>query len=307
MLALPHDAKGQQLGDKTMFEITVRLPTKKINRIITQLYQKGYYQTFYEVPLDVVTDANGYAFVEKRNETTVLNIYLNNFIEAKERRKLVELLAIDESSLVVREVNEQNYQQTFHDIFLENGWVITTPDRRNLYHKEKRIVLDSQGNFGTGYHETTKDCLYFILKQDFTGLSVADIGAGSGVLSVAAALKGAKLIDTYDIQPVEREILYQCDLNRVKQVNVFQSDLIKNKNRISKDYDWIFLNIGTQENMDILKAQRLLEYKNTTFILSGMLEWNYHLAETLFKDAGFHLEEKKQSNEWVTCVFKGVM
>ncbi|MFB3166757.1 50S ribosomal protein L11 methyltransferase [Neobacillus sp. 179-C4.2 HS] len=287
-----------------MYEITVKLPTKKIERIITHLYQKGYYQTFYEVPLDVVTDANGYAFVEKRNETTELNIYLNEYIEARERRQLVELLAIDESSLVVKEVNELNYQQSFDDIFLENGWVITTPDRSNHYHKEKRIVLDSQGNFGTGYHETTKDCLYFILQHDLTGMSVADIGAGSGVLSVAAALKGARKIDTYDIQPVEREILYQCELNDVKPVNVFQSDLIKNKNRIHKKYDWIFLNIGTQENIDILNAQRLLDCKDTTFITSGMLEWNSHRVETLFEEAGFLLKEKKQSNEWVTCLFR---
>lgn len=288
-----------------MYAITVKLPTKKIERIITHLCQKGYYQTFYEVPLEVVTDANGYAFVEKKYETIELNIYINDYDEAKERRKLLKLLDIDESSLVVKEVNDLNYQQTFDDIILENGWVITTPDRKNHYDKEKRIVLDSQGNFGTGYHETTKDCLYFILKHDFTGGSVADIGAGSGVLSVAAGLKGANLIDTYDIQPVEREILYQCELNGVKPVNVFQSDLIKNQNRITKEYDWIFLNIGTQENMDILKAQRLLDYKDTTFILSGMLEWNSHHVVTLFNDAGFMLEEWKQSNEWVTCIFKG--
>lgn len=115
--------------------------------MITHLNQNGYYQTFYEVPLDVVTDANGYAFVEKRSETTELNIYINNYFEAKERRTLLELLAIDDSSLVVKEVNEWNYQQTFNDIFLENGWVITTPERRNHYHKEKRIVLDSQREF----------------------------------------------------------------------------------------------------------------------------------------------------------------
>lgn len=287
-----------------MYQISVKLPTRKIERIITHLYQKGYYQTFYEVPLDVVTDANGYAFVEKRNETTELNIYINKYMEAKERRQLVELLAIDESSLVVKEVNELNYQQTFDDIFLENGWVITTPDRKDHYDIEKLIVLDSQGNFGTGYHETTKDCLSFILQHDLTGLSIADIGAGSGVLSVAAALKGASTIDTYDIQPVEREILYQCELNRVKPVNVFQSDLIKNKNRINKKYDWIFLNIGTQENIDILNAQRLLDCQDTTFITSGMLEWNSQRVETLFKNAGFLLKEKKQSNEWVTCLFK---
>lgn len=135
-------------------------------------------------------------------------------------------------------------------------------------------------------------------------MSVADIGAGSGVLSVAAALKGANSIDTYDLQPVEREIIYQCELNGVKPVNVFQDDLIKKKNRINKQYDWILLNIGTQENIDILNAQRLLDCKGTTFIMSGMLEWNYHQVVTLFKDAGFWLEERKQSNEWVTCVFR---
>jgi ribosomal protein L11 methyltransferase len=286
-----------------MYEITVRLPTKKIERIIPHLYHKGYYQTFYEVPLNVVTDANGYAFVEKRDETTELSIYLNDYIEARERRQLVELLAIDESSLVIKEINERNYQQSFEDIFLENGWVITTPDRRYQHDNEKMIVLDSQGNFGTGYHETTKDCLYFILQHDFTGLSVADIGAGSGVLSVAAALKGASTIDTYDIQPVEREILYQCELNTVKPVKVFQYDLIKNKNRIINKYDWIFLNIGTQENINILNAQRLLDYKDTTFLTSGMLEWNFQRVEKLFKNAGFSFE-KKQSNEWVTCLFK---
>lgn len=306
MSAYAHAGRDLKLGEKTMYEITVKLPTKKIERLIPHLYQKGYYQTFYEVPLDVVTDANGYAFVERKNESTDLNIYINDFVEATERRKLVELLDIDESSLVVKEINELNYQQSFDDIILENGWVITTPDRMDTYDKEKRIVLDSQGNFGTGYHETTRDCLYYILNHDFKGLSAADIGAGSGVLSVAAALKGASLIDTFDIQPVEREVLYQCELNGVKNVKVFQSDLIKNKNVIQKEYDWVFLNIGTQENRDVLTSQRLLDCKNTTFILSGMLEWNFQLVQSMFREAGFRLEDKKQSNEWVTCLFKAV-
>ncbi|WP_042454046.1 50S ribosomal protein L11 methyltransferase [Neobacillus dielmonensis] len=240
-----------------MYEITVRLPSQKIEGLVTSLYQKGYYQTYYEVPLDVLTDSNSYAFVEKRNETIELNIYIQHYIEKKERGKLLELLAVDEASLVIKEVNEQNFQQTFDDIVLENGWVITTPERKNQYNKDNQIVLDPQGNFGTGYHETTKDCLSFILGEDFTGLSVADIGAGSGVLSVAVALRGASSIDTYDIQAVEREILYQCELNAVKPVNVVQSDLIKKRNQLNREYDWTFLNIGTQENIDILIAQKL--------------------------------------------------
>ncbi len=286
-----------------MYVITTRLSSRKIEGAVNQLCDKGYYQTYYEVPLDIVTDDNGYDFIEKKNETTELNIYINTYDESKELSQLADILDIDELNLEVKRLEQKNYQQTFEDIVLENGWVITTPSRMNLYDKEKRIILESQGNFGTGYHETTRDCLNFILKRDFNGMSVADIGAGSGVLSLAAAIKGATIIDTYDIQPVKREVLYQCELNDVNEVNVFQDDLIKNKNRIKKKYDWFFINIGTQENIDVLNSQRLLEYKDTKFLVSGMLELNAQRVEDLFIEAGFLLEEKKQTNEWVTCIF----
>jgi ribosomal protein L11 methyltransferase len=298
------DGYVEKIGERSMYVITVSLPTKRIEGVMTHLMGNGYYQTYYEVPLDVVTDSNGYAFVEKKNETTELNIYMEVYDDSRERPKLAKILNIDDANLVVKPFKDTSYQQTFDDIFLENGWVITTPDKRNLYEKAKRIILDSQGNFGTGYHESTKDCLNLILEHDLTGLTVADIGGGSGVLSIAAALKGAVCIDTYDIQPVEREILYQCGLNQMKQVRVFQCDLIKSKNSIKKEYDWVFLNIGTQENIDILHAQGLLTNKDTIFILSGMLEWNAHRVVNLMEEAGFLLAKKKQTNEWVTCLFK---
>lgn len=287
-----------------MHVITAKLATRKIERMIARLTESGYTQTHYEIPLDVVTDDNGYDFIEKPDELTELNIYVDNFDEAKDISNVAELLNIDKTDLIVSQIETENYQQSFEDIFLENGWVITTPENKENYNDEKRIVLDSQGNFGTGYHVTTRTCLHYILMQDFTEKSVADIGAGSGVLSVAAAIKGAASIDSFDIQPVEREILYQFELNGLNHVNVIQADLINSKNTISKRYDWVFLNIGTQENIDILKAQSLLDHKETTFLISGMLVWNAHRVIAHFQEAGFTLEEKKQTEEWVTCLFK---
>jgi len=291
-------------GRNEMYVITAKLPTEKIEGVLTHLGENGYHQTYYEVPLDIVTDDNGYDFVEKKQEKTELHIYLSTVDEAEEQIKLAKILDIEAANLVIKEERSDHYQQRFDDVLLENGWVITTPENKDTYNKKRRIILDSQGNFGTGYHETTKDCLNYILENDFTDKTVADIGAGSGVLSIAAAIKGAQNIDSFDIQPVAREILYQCELNDVSQVKVYQEDLINHKNIITKKYDWVFLNIGTQENIDIIGAQSLLSHKSTTFILSGMLEWNSNRLVDLFENAGFSLEEKRQSNEWVTCIFK---
>ncbi len=59
--------------------------------------------------------------------------------------------------------------------------------------------LDPGVVFGTGTHETTKMGLEF---DDVTGLDVIDVGCGSGILGIAAALCGAKSVYMCDIDPI---------------------------------------------------------------------------------------------------------
>ncbi len=67
---------------------------------------------------------------------------------------------------------------------------------------QKVIRLDPGMAFGTGTHETTRLCLSLMelfLKPEHR---VLDIGCGSGILSVAAALMGAKEVIGVDIDAV---------------------------------------------------------------------------------------------------------
>jgi ribosomal protein L11 methyltransferase len=67
------------------------------------------------------------------------------------------------------------------------------------------VVIDPGRAFGTGAHPTTQLCLQFLLDLTAPGLSMVDIGCGSGVLGIASAKLGFSPVTALDHDPVTLE------------------------------------------------------------------------------------------------------
>src|SRR5262249_51687386 len=84
-----------------------------------------------------------------------------------------------------------------------------------------RIDINPGLACGTGFHEATQLCLEAIERYQLPVMTVLDVGAGSGILSIASALLGARSVIACDVDPVSCEIGRNASRRAGVRVHVF--------------------------------------------------------------------------------------
>ena len=284
-----------------MFIISYKLPYEKLDSTIEKLAINDVYNVFYENPLEITTDDYGYGYIEREDEEIVLKVAFEEEDGLEEfKEKLKNILEMDYIS-----VEENNYDYTIYDfpaIHLDDKYVIASPDEE--FEGKTKINFISQGAFGTGLHETTQDILKLILNDlNLKNKTVLDIGTGSGILSIAASISGAKSVVAVDIRDVEDEVMLNASLNNLTNIEAVVGNILEDKTLIKENFDWIFINIGGEETKMFMKYIKNHLNENGNLLVSGLVEWSFDEVKENVESYGFKLQSKHQTNEWVTAVF----
>jgi ribosomal protein L11 methyltransferase len=134
-------------------------------------------------------------------------LFTADVIRGEVSKSLLNLPGVDRAEyLSWREVADQDWTRAWMDRFRpmkfgQGLWIIPTGMEEPEDPEAVLLRLDPGLAFGTGTHPTTALCLEWIDAFEFSGCDVVDYGCGSGVLGIAAALKGANHVICVDNDP----------------------------------------------------------------------------------------------------------
>lgn len=168
---------------------------------------------------------------------------------------------------------------------------------------EKIIRLDPGMAFGTGTHPTTKMSLFALSQVLRGGETVIDVGTGSGVLSIASSLLGAKDIYAYDLDEVAVRVAQEnIDLNaNTSNIHVAAGDLLRG---VDIEAEVIVANILADILIHLTDDAYRLVKDEGYLIMSGIIADKLDMVLEAAYSAGFFLETHMMQGEWNCVVFK---
>ncbi len=223
--------------------------------------------------------------------------------------RLLDSIAILENDdfqigYTVKEIEQQNWnatwEQGFEPIQVDHRCVVRAP-----FHEAAQvdfdIVIMPKMSFGTGHHETTYMMLQHILDHDFKDTSVLDMGSGTAVLAILAAMKGACTIDAIDID-------HWCYLNAKENVvrnncshiNVYEGDVAL---LVDKKYDIVLANINRNILMKDIPAYAKTLPQGGMLFLSGFYHNDLSLISDCCRGVGLQYVANHQKNDWIAAQY----
>ena len=163
-----------------------------------------------------------------------------------------------------------------------------------------QIKMHPKMAFGTGHHETTLQMAEQLLGLSVEGLSVLDMGCGTGVLAILASLKGAKSILAIDNDPIaSNSATENFEINEVFG-EVICGDA---KDIQGLSFDLILANINRNILINDMAAYAASLVKGGTILFSGFYEEDLSFIKQAASENGLVYQMHSAKNNWVVAKF----
>jgi ribosomal protein L11 methyltransferase len=198
-----------------------------------------------------------------------------------------------------------NWKQFFKPLPVGNKLIVCpTWEKPPSTEGRKVLYIDPGMAFGTGGHDTTRLVLETMEKYINGGETLLDVGCGSGILSIAALLLGAKRVDGVDIDPLA--IKTAEENGRVNgfvppEYNMVQGNLV---DKVKGQYDVIVANIVADAIIELSGDLQPFMNKQGIYITSGIIDTRAGQVLDALDRCGFEVVARYDSGGWVAIVSK---
>lgn len=244
------------------------------------------------------------------NNIAIVNIYNENQEKLENNLNIIKQNIDDmaEYDYEIKELNSDEYL-TSYMAFLKPfkiGEITIIPNLKDDNNNEDGLYIAKQYAFGTGTHETTFLALEMINEysknNNISSKTIADIGCGSGILSLFCYKLGARNIASVDIDnDAVNCTLDNAKYNNIKLNNVFlgSADSLSNF-----QYDLVIANIETDILIEILPDLKKILKENGHLILSGILAEKESFMNEAIKQNNLTILNRKQKNDWISLLLR---
>lgn len=198
----------------------------------------------------------------------------------------------------------ENWKQHYSPIVLDNIVVIPVWEKDKDEYKDKmRIIINPGMGFGTGTHETTRQCL--MLLQDLIEKgekpdSCLDFGSGSGILGIAYQKYFQGPTDYVDIDQRALENNEENFKLNFNNINPKARYLLRKDYQVSQQYDLVFANI--LEHVLLEEKDLIASASSKTLIVSGLLNEQRDSVVEAYSDC-FDLVSERSEGDWLAISF----
>ena len=209
--------------------------------------------------------------------------------------------------LCVRTVDDNDWKDNWKEYFKPvkiTDRIVIKPSWEDYEKQEGEIVIeiDPGAAFGTGKHPTTTMCIKALEKYIRTGEStVLDVGCGSGILSIAAGLLGARDVLGIDIDPLAVIVSKEnAAFNKLEdRISILEGDLTK-----GVDYKADIVVANLMADLVVILAKDVRRHLNPggLYVSSGILAEKKEEVAAKIREAGFEIVEIYEEDEWVCIV-----
>ena len=244
-------------------------------------------------------------------ENNVLTAYVRSeafsseaFAEALDQLPLPQItLSAETEEIEGRDWNHEWEKNYFQPIVVADRCVIHSTFHADYPKCEYDIVIDPKMAFGTGHHATTSQIIAQLLELDLTGKAVVDMGTGTGILAILAAMRGAAPVVAIEIDPAaEVNARENMALNHQAQIDLRLGDATMLEGCRA---DVFIANINRNIILNDLEAYAATLNRDAIMILSGFYESDIPMLQA--RAAAFGLEYVRhttQGDNWACLVLR---